>query len=383
MTVQIRGLNLERLLCEAQRAGLSLHGVRRVSARCVQAEISLRQRAQVMALCDRFGWEMEETGAGVFLLALRFARRRPMLLLGALLCAGLIAVSGRCMLAVDVTGAQMYEAQMRRVLSEEGVYPGRLKSSLSLNALREKLLFCLPGLSQVSLRYAGSVLLIDCHLSREGEAVQKAGEGLDLIASQAGIVTRIAAASGTPQVRAGDAVFAGQVLIKGEERTQQGGTIPVKAQAQVFARVFAEGKAGVSLTKRTAQETGAVRTRVTLVTPFFSRVLQDAEPFELQETQIDTQKVIDLYIPLLVRSEVFSEIRETKTKRSRSDAASLAQGAAEKLAKKQLPAGALILDKWANYSMIDNEFIYATVVLEYEKDIAVRENGKNEPEMGN
>ncbi len=383
MTVQIQGLNLERLLREAQNAGLPLRHVRRVSSRCVEAVVPLRQRAQLLELCERFGWEMDEKDAGPLLRALRFARRRPMLVLGALLCAGLIAVSAQMVLWVEVTGAQEYEAEVRSFLSDEGVGTGRMKRALSLDELRDRLLLRLPGVSHVSLRYAGSVLEIDCRLARAGEALEKAGDGLDLVASEAGIVTKLVAGSGTPQVRVGEAVYAGQVLVKGEERTQQGGFVPVKAQAQVLARVFAQGEAGVSLTMKTAQETGNTRTRVTLVSPFYSRVVREAEPFDLQEAEIRTQMVIDLFVPLYLRTEVFSEIREIKKPRSQADAASLAQGAAEKLAKKQLPAGALILDKWVDYSMIDNEFIYATVVLEYEKDIAVRESAEGEPEMGN
>ena len=61
-----------------------------------------------------------------------------------------------------------------------------------------------------------------------------------------------------------------------------------------------------------------------------------------------------------------------RVERDRGDAASMAQGAAEKNAVKQCPAGALILDKWVKYSMIDNEFMYASVVLEMEADIAGR-----------
>ncbi len=383
MTVHIRGLNLERLLREAQNAGLPLRHVRRISARCVEAVVPLRQRARLLELCGRFGWEMEEKDAGLLLRALRFAGHRPMLVIGALLCVGLIAVSAQMVLWVDVTGAQEYGAEVRSFLSDEGVGMGRLKRALSLDELRDGLLLRLPGVSHVSLRYAGSVLEIDCRLAREGEALEKSGDGLDLVACEAGIVTKLVAGSGTPQVRVGDAVYAGQVLVKGEERTQQGGVIPVKAQAQVLARVFAEGEARVSLTMITARETGNTRTRVTLVSPFYSRVVREAEPFALQETERRTQMVVDLFVPLYLRTEVFSEIREIKKTRSQADAASLAQGAAEKLAKKQLPAGALILDKWVDYSMIDNEFVYATVVLEYEKDIAVRRKADNEPEMGN
>ena len=49
-----------------------------------------------------------------------------------------------------------------------------------------------------------------------------------------------------------------------------------------------------------------------------------------------------------------------------------AQGAAEKIAKLSCPAGAEILDKWVDYSMIDDEFVYATVVLAFEEEIGTR-----------
>ena len=50
----------------------------------------------------------------------------------------------------------------------------------------------------------------------------------------------------------------------------------------------------------------------------------------------------------------------------------MAQGAAQQAAKLKCPAGVEILDKWVDYSMIDNEFVCATVVLEYEYGIAGR-----------
>ena len=49
-----------------------------------------------------------------------------------------------------------------------------------------------------------------------------------------------------------------------------------------------------------------------------------------------------------------------------------AQGAAEKIAKLNCPSGVEILDKWVDYSMIDDEFVYATVVLVFEAPIGAR-----------
>ena len=375
MKVEIQGLNLEKLLREAQAEGIVLRGVRRLSPRCVLAGISVQQRAALFALCERFGWEIAERDAGACLRALRFVKRRPMLFLGAALGAAMLALSSQMVLRVEISGAGPLEGEVRRYLSGEGAQAGGFKRALSTDSLREGLLLRLPQVKHAGLRYEGSVLMVDCRLAQEGEQVLKPGEGLDLVAGQAGVVTKVVALSGTPLVAAGDAVYAGQVLVRGGERGAQESIVPVQAQAQVFARVWAKGEARAALTTQAAQETGRTRTRTTLVSPFYSRVLLDAAPFEEQEISVSVQRVMDLYVPLEIRREVYHEIRLVTSPRSRTDAASAAQGAAEKLAKKQLPAGALILDKWVDYSMIDNEFIYASVVLEYEKDIAVRAQG--------
>ena len=84
------------------------------------------------------------------------------------------------------------------------------------------------------------------------------------------------------------------------------------------------------------------------------------------------EPVVGLFLPVYREIEILAETRLTKTPRSRTDAMAIAQGAAEQMAKNNAPAGSDILDKSVDYSMIDDEFVYAVVVLEYETDIAAR-----------
>jgi hypothetical protein len=248
-----------------------------------------------------------------------------------------------------------------------------MKAAFSLDRLREGMALALPGAAFAGVRYAGSTLIVDCRPALIGERAGVPGEGMDIVATEPGIVTAITASSGTPVVEIGQAVRKGQVLIRGEERTERGETLSVRAQGDVRARVFAGGSASASLSETKTQETGRVRTRVTLEMPgAFSRVVRDAEPFPSQDVSIRREMVVGLYLPLYREIATYAETVVTKTPRSRADAASAAQGAAEELAKKQCPWGALILDKWVDYSMIDNEFVYATVVLEYETSVAGR-----------
>ncbi len=372
MTVIIEGLNLEKLLREAADSGVTLFRAERIDVRAMRVRVQAWQMCALLALCERLGWTAREERAGWIVRALRFARRRAVLFAGLLLAGAVVYLSSLMVLRVEVIGAGEHAAEVRRVLAQADVKPGRLKAKVSTDELREQLALCVPGLSFAGVRYAGSTMVVECHGAHAGEVLTIEGTAMDIVATQPGIVTRVSASSGTPQVAPGDTVRKGQVLIAGAERTQKGETKAVQAQGQVLARVWARGEARVRLQETHSVETGAQRRRVTIKSPWHSRIVQDAQPFVSQDVSVRTQPVVGLYLPLWREIETFAETVVTKSPRDRGDAYAWAQGAAEEIAKKQAPFHALILDKWVDYSIIDNEFLYAVVILEYEDAIAGR-----------
>lgn len=369
--MKISGLNLEKLMRAAAQDGLVLRDIRR-EERAVRVRVSLRQRQALEALCGRYGWEMRELRAGPLLRVGRFLARRRMMAAAALLCPMLVYASSQMLLRVCVEGAGENAAAVREELRSAGAVPCRLKRMLSTDALRARLEYALPGLVFAGVRFEGSTLLVDCRRAREGESLEVPGEGLDLVASEPGIITRLWVQSGTPLVEAGQAVYAGQVLVRGEERTQAGGVHAVRAQGQVMARVWARGDVRVRLWEERTVETGQTRSRVTLCTPWQTRVVVEAEPFASQDASTRIEPLVGLYLPVYRKIETYAETVVFRSPRDREEAIARAQGAAEEIAKNSCPAGAETLDKWTKYSMIDNEFVYATVVIEYERDIASR-----------
>ena len=372
VTLEIEGLNLERLLRTASTAGFVLEDVQREDVRSVRVRLPVWERKRMLALCERYGWQAREIQAAMPVKAMRFAARRLMLGAGMMLFVLLMYGSSRMVWAVTVENAGENVAEVHRFLEEQGVRPGRLKAAFSTDVLREGLTLRLPGLSHVAVRYDGSTLVVSCQGAREGEKTDIPGEASDIVALQPGIVTRITVRSGTPAVEVGQAVRKGQVLIRGEERAEGGTVRRVQAQGEVLARVYAQGEARVSLMQQRTVETGRTQTRVTIESPWHTRVVKDAAGFESQDVSVERQDVVGLYLPLWRRIETFAETVILSERRSRTDAASQAQGAAEKIAKLNCPSGVEILDKWVDYSMIDDEFVYATVVLEYEAGIAGR-----------
>ena len=371
-TLEVTGLNLEKCLTLAARAGIVLSGARRLKNRALRVSIPQLHMKAFQALCEAHGWSFRVVRRGTIQRALDRISLRPALPAAAALFLICTWCSSQMLWRIEILHAGKAVGEVRAYLAQEQIVPGRFKASLSVSSLREALVLRLPDLSFAGVKWEGSTLVIDCRPALRGENSAAVGNGLDLIALEDGIITRVVARAGTPLVQAGQAVRRGDVLIKGEERGEGGTTHPLAAQGDVTARVWARGDAKASLFYEHTVETGEYRRRVMLCSPWSRKVVHDAPSFDLQDTSVRVERIVGLYLPVWREIETLARITVIREARDKGDAASAAQGAAEQEAKLKCPAGVEILDKWVDYSMIDNEFVCATVVLEYEHAIAGR-----------
>ena len=372
LTLQLSGLNLERLLRTAGENGVGLQNVRRVDERTMQVTVSAAQKKKLAALCEEYGWQMTEIRAGWPLRLARWMKRRWTLGMAMLLSVFLVFASSEMIWQVEITGAGENVAEVRRCLERENAHVGRLKKRISTDHLAAELALAVPGLAHAAARYEGSTLVVACQQAREGEHAGVDGQGAEIIAAREGIIVSISAQSGTPQVKPGQAVRKGQPLIAGQEKTGGGELRACRAQGEIIARCFAKGEARVRLNVTGTVETGEVRRRVRIESRKGSRLVQNAEDFDRQDVSVEIQPIVGLYLPVWRRVETLARTVSVPRSRTISDARSQAQGAAEKMAKLNCPAGVEILDKWVEYSMIDDEFVYATVVLVFEAPIGTR-----------
>ena len=102
MTLEIEGLNLERLLHTAAAAGLVLGDVQRVDVRAVRVRLPVWKRKRLLALCERYGWQVREVSPGMLLRAARMVRKRCALGVAAALFVGLMYASSAMVWAVRV-----------------------------------------------------------------------------------------------------------------------------------------------------------------------------------------------------------------------------------------------------------------------------------------
>lgn len=79
LTLEVFGLNLERLLRSAGSMGFPCAVSGRMDGRCVRVVLPFWKIKEFAALCEQYGWQMREVRAGFIVRIARLFKRRCML----------------------------------------------------------------------------------------------------------------------------------------------------------------------------------------------------------------------------------------------------------------------------------------------------------------
>ena len=129
----------------------------------------------------------------------------------------LLFVMSRFIWNVQIDGNSYFSDQtLTKYLAEQGVGYGSLKKDLECEEIEKQIRTDYPDIIWVSVKIQGTRLVVDVQeAAAEKEKDENENEGKDLVAEYDGTVTSIVTRAGTPCVKKGDQVKAGDVLVSG------------------------------------------------------------------------------------------------------------------------------------------------------------------------
>lgn len=274
---------------------------------------------------------------------------------------------------IDIEGAG---EDLGKSLAGAGVSIGRRKSLVDVSAVSRMLEAEYPEYAHIGVKISGVVLKIDCVKAESAPPVYDITKTRSLVAKTDGVIVDINVFAGQAQVKSGDTVFKGDILILGEERAGRDGEVtPVRAEGSVTARVWTRGESAASLTAESKVRTGKTSAVTEIRTPFFTRRLAGENPFEIYDTKVHELRLVRLFVPIkLVRYEYF-ECKYEKTSIGEEKARQIAYEHALLKARADAPEGAEELRCWAEYKNQDGNAIACTAVVEWIMDIATSMQG--------
>ena len=367
--IQIEGVYPERLVSLLERDGASLWDLHRLNERVLVCALSARDFHRIHRINRRCRCRVHilRKGGGRFLLKHVWQRRVP--ILGMACTLALTFWFSLRVWFVDVQGCKrMDEAVLRQALSEQGIRPGRDLRRLPLSDLADFVAAQYEELAFVELHVDGIILRIRVREAlAEGERLDLS-QPCDVVSTREGIVTRITVYGGRAQVRAGDKVKKGQLLIAGNVTARDGSmTYATHAYGEVLASVLYKARIEAPTTMVEWAETGETAPYAALYWGD-QRLLERSCPFEDADLAPEERTVLLSPWPIRVCYGTYRERVKRERPLTETEQKEAALFEAERMALLQVPRQAKII-MVDRYTVEKNGKLYGVCTLTTEENI--------------
>ena len=202
---------------------------------------------------------LSRRGLGHFLR--RFRGHTGLLLVPILLLAALLHLSDMIW-EIDVVGNRtLSRAEILAALEELDVGIGHSSTHIDNELVRSRMQEMLGKLSYLTVRVSGSKATVIVRERREPPQMVEEDVPADVIAARTGLVERMSVLEGKGEVKPGDAVLEGEILITGGLTDLQNAPREVHAMGDVWARTWYQAEAALPLDHTEKAETGRRKVR--------------------------------------------------------------------------------------------------------------------------
>lgn len=266
--LRLSGAYCQRFLNLCAHHGITLWNLRPQGEEEYLASVSLKNFWKIKPLVRkcRIRAQVAEKNGLPFLLW-RYRSRKP-LFISVMLAFSMIFALSLFIWDIRIEGnLAVTDEQIMDYLTDQGITQGRLKSSVDYKGLAASLREYFPEMTWVSVKLEGTRLLIQLQENTDTELLEEGEYGpSDLVSNVNGVVTGIITRSGTPLVKAGDTVQAGDVLVSGQvelinDSAEVYGYQYVAADADIYVQTSLDYRDEVALTQREKAYTGRETSR--------------------------------------------------------------------------------------------------------------------------
>lgn len=251
----------ERFLNQCARSGIYLWDIR--GGKDCGACVAAGKYRELRCLARRAGSKLKLKKRYGLPFATMGIRKRRGMIAGAVLFAVIVSLLSMRVWYIDVVGnATIPTAEIKSELAELGIVPGSLKNSMNPQMLQQALMIKFPEVSWLSVNTRGCTAEVRLKEKAERPPMEvKDTRPCNIKAASTGQILFMEVYAGTAQVKEGDAVVEGQLLISGIVEDEKGFTSLKHAAGRIVAETSRTFTTEVELKRSVVQQTGQVVTQ--------------------------------------------------------------------------------------------------------------------------
>ena len=374
--LQIEGISIARFLKRLTENGVRVEELRRVGPLSVRFRMPANRFFELRKWKKGLPLKIRIVGRSGPAFAVKKLLRRPVLWIGTLVLFAALCWASSRIWSIRIEGAERVDPkEIRTLLKEHGLSVGARPKGPVLITAANDLSARIADAAWIGLDREGITLTVKVVESKLASSKKTRAVPSDVIADRDGVVTDISVMRGQANVRVGDKVRAGDVLISGTVSYKEE-TYETSADGIVKAAVLYEAECPVPETIEEIVETDQTEPVRTLRIGPWTLLLQKPsfERYRLTETRtIPTSDRFPVYVDETIARELI--LRERAL--SESEAEELALSRAGTLALEQVPRDAAIMNQYGTVRRKDGALV-AVVTVTAEEIIGRTEEEPND-----
>ena len=294
----------------------------------------------------------------------RYKKRKFFVLALAILII-LIGVSSNFVWNIEIQNEDNEFIGIEQDLNDSGLKIGSIKRKVNTKDIINKIRLKRNDIAWMGIELKGTNAIVKIVKASEKPEIIKDDEYCNIVSDKAGIITKISAQNGTAQVKVGDTVNAGTVLIAGWLEGKYTGIRYVHSKGEIQAKVWYTKNKIINLNQEIKEKTGNIENKYQIkINNFEINLAKRVSKFKFYDTINEEKKFrifSDFYLPISIIKTTYEEENSIQKTYTIEEAKNIALEELEQELQKEIENKENIVNKNVNIHEKDNQLeVYVT-----------------------
>lgn len=366
LKISVEGYYIERFINICKTNNIIIWNLKRNENIELELNVRISEFKQICKIAKQTMCKVKIKGKKGFPFLLHKYKKRKIFVFFLLIMIILITLSSNFVWNVEIkeeNGQQL--ENIEEDIKKAGLETGKLKSNINMKEIINKIRLERKDIAWIGIELKGTNAIVKIVKADEKPEIVEQDEYCNIVSNKSGIITKISAQNGTANVKVGDTVKEGDILINGWLEGKFTGIRYVHAKGEIEAKVWHTKSKKVSYNITQTQETGNIENKYSIkINNFRINFLKKLSKFEIYDT-IETENKFklfsDFYLPISIIKTTNKELKNVQKKYDLEEAKALGIQELEQELNEEIENKEKIINKNINtYEKQDGVEVYVT-----------------------
>lgn len=312
----VEGFYIEKVINSCKKNNIALINLNRKSNTIMYANLSIKNFREFSKIVKCNSCKVKIIKKHGFPFVVKKYRKRKVFILAIILFSIVLLILSQFIWNIEIDGDECLKKVVISIVKEEGLDVGKLKKSVDLEKIINRIRTDEPKIAWVGIKMKGTDVKIEFIKIDDVPNIINENDYCNIVAKKDAIVEKIVAQNGTLQVREGDEVKSGDVLISGTMEGKYTGVQNVHPVGTVIGKVLYKERARWYYKQCKKIQTGNVENKYAIklnkFAIFFSKKLSKFEIYDTIRAGKKLKISSNFYLPIQFEKITNYEVKNEK-----------------------------------------------------------------------